>query len=147
MQVSWEIKWSCSHKSAFDLKIARILEELYLWFVRFKKPDSISHDADNEFRNEFLSDQVFKWYSFMICKKMVTGILVQISPCVQRVSVPSLTISTYRSVRIWKLTFKLIFPDSRFIVGLSWLRTCRTQMILWYWLTVYSDWPSRKEEK
>lgn len=63
------------------------MEELYLGFVksirRFKKPDSISHDADNEFRNEFLSDQVFKWYSFMICKKIVTGILVQISPGVE----------------------------------------------------------------
>ena len=39
------------------------------------------------------------------------------------------------------------FSDSRLIDGFFWLRTRRNEMILWYQLTIYSDWPSRIIEK
>ena len=45
--------------------------------------------------------------------------------------------------RLWNS----FFSDSRLIVGLFWLRTRRNKMILWYRLTIYSDSPSRIEEK
>ena len=36
---------------------------------------------------------------------------------------------------------KSFFSNSRFIIGLFWLRTYKIKMILWYWHTIYFDWP------
>ena len=98
------------------------------------------------------------WYAAYHMQEIETGILVQISPGVEVSyeigdrkyhefqSRHSLCPHTGPSGFGNRLS-NSFFPDSRFIVELSWLRTCRTQMILWYWLTVYSDWLSRKEGK
>ena len=56
----------------------------------------------------------------------------------------------YSSVLIstWNKTdFHPFFSNSRFIVGLFWLRTCGTWTILWYSLSVYPDGKSRTLDK
>ena len=114
--------------------------------VNFLSDSQIHYESINFFANS-------QWVQFLRIyfelKLFITRIHYNFTLCFPNSLWIHILLREYRSGSLLRsrTTFKVIFSNPRFIIGLFWLWTCRIKKILWYWHRVYFDWPSRIVEK